>query len=54
VGLVAVIYVIIHISFGMFVLRPLAGEAFLEYYADLQLPAWMVPFQMMRGLYGLL
>lgn len=48
--LVAVIYVIVYISFGMFVFRPLAGEAFDEYYAGLQLPAWILPFQMVRGM----
>lgn len=48
--LIAVIYVFIYISFGMFVCMPLAGEAFQEYYADLQLPAWILPFQMVRGM----
>lgn len=48
--LIAVIYVVLYISFGMFVFRPLAGEAFEEYYADLQLPAWILPFQMIRGM----
>ncbi|MDI6811351.1 MAG: hypothetical protein QMD80_06740 [archaeon] len=48
--LIAVIYVFIYISFGMFVFMPLAGEAFQEYYADLQLPAWILPFQMVRGI----
>jgi hypothetical protein len=49
-GLIAVIYVVVYISFGIFIFRPLAGEAFQEYYADLQLPAWILPFQMLRGL----
>jgi hypothetical protein len=49
-SLVAVIYVAIYISFGMLVFRPLAGDAFQEFYAGLQLPAWIVPFQMVRGL----
>lgn len=48
--LIAVIYVFIYISFGMFVFMPLAGEAFQEYYADLQLPAWILLFQMVRGI----
>lgn len=48
--LIAVIYVVIYISFGAFVFRPLAGEAFQEYYADLQLPAWILPFQMVRAM----
>jgi hypothetical protein len=34
----------------MLVFRPLAGDAFQEFYAGLQLPAWIVPFQMVRGL----
>ena len=49
-GLLALIYVVIYISFGMFVFRPLAGEAFQEFYAGLQLPVWILPFQMLRGL----
>lgn len=48
--LVAVIYMIVYISFGMFVFKPLAGEAFQEYYANLELPAWILPFQMVRGM----
>jgi len=47
---IAVVYVIIYISFGMFVFRPLAGEAFQEYYADLQMPGWILPFQMVRAM----
>jgi len=48
--LIAVIYVVIYFSFGMFVFMPLAGEAFQEYYAGLQLPAWILPFQMARAM----
>lgn len=48
--LIAVIYVVIYFSFGMFVFVPLAGEAFQEYYAGLQLPAWILPFQMARAM----
>lgn len=48
--LIAVIYVIIYISFGMFVFRPLAGEAFQEYYTDLQLPGWIILLQMARAM----
>lgn len=48
--LIAVIYVVIYFSFGMFVFRPLAGEAFQEYYVGLQLPAWILLFQMMRAM----
>jgi hypothetical protein len=48
--LIAVIYVFIYISFGAFVAIPLAGEAFQEYYAGLQLPAWILPFQMVRAM----
>ena len=47
---IAVVYVFIYISFGMFVAVPLAGDAFQEYYADLQLPAWILPFQMVRAM----
>lgn len=48
--LIAVIYVAIYFSFGMFVFRPLAGEAFQEYYTGLQLPMWILPFQMVRAM----
>ncbi|MBO8129540.1 MAG: hypothetical protein H0Z39_10165 [Peptococcaceae bacterium] len=48
--LVGVIYFIIYTAFGMFVFIPLAGEAFQEYYTDLQMPAWMPLFQMARAL----
>lgn len=47
---IAVIYVVIYISFGAFVFTPLAGEAFQEYYGNLQMPGWILPFQMLRGL----
>lgn len=46
----AIVYVVIYISFGMFVFQPLAGEAFAEYYAGLQLPGWILPFQMVRAM----
>lgn len=36
---IAVLYMIIYILFGMLVFQPLAGEAFQEYYAGLELPA---------------
>jgi len=48
--LIGVIYVSIYISFGAFVAIPLAGEAFQDYYAGLQLPAWILPFQMVRAM----
>lgn len=47
---IAVLYMIIYILFGMLVFQPLAGEAFQEYYAGLELPAWILPFQVFRGL----
>jgi hypothetical protein len=34
----------------MFVAMPIGGEVFQEYYAGLQLPAWILPFQIVRGL----
>jgi len=49
-ALIAVIYVVIYISFGAFIFMPLAGEAAQEYYANLQLPAWILPFQMVRAM----
>jgi len=48
--LIAVIYVIIYIAFGALVAMPLAGEDFQEYYAGLQLPPWILPFQMVRAM----
>jgi len=43
-------YVIVYISFGMFVFMPLAGSSFQEYYGNLQLPQWILPFQWFKGL----
>ncbi len=43
-------YVIVYISFGMFVFMPLAGSSFQEYYGNLQLPWWILLFQWFRGL----
>jgi len=48
--LIAIIYMVIYFLFGIFVAMPLGGEAFQEYYGDLQLPAWIFPFQLLRGL----
>ena len=49
-GLVALIYAIIYILFGALLFKPLAGAAFDEYYAGLQMPAWIIPFQLIRGI----
>jgi len=46
---IAVIWVGVYFAFGAFVAVPLAGEVFQEYYAGLQLPAWMPLFQLVRG-----
>ena len=48
--LIAVIYMVIYFLFGYFVAIPLGGEVFQKYYGDLQLPAWIFPFQLLRGL----
>ncbi len=48
--LIAVIYVVIYFLFGLLVFMPLAGEAFQEYYGDLQLPVWIFPFQIVRAM----
>lgn len=48
--LIAVLYDIIYISFGMFVFIPLAGEAFQEYYQGLQMPNWIFLFQAGRAM----
>ena len=47
---VAVAYVLIYLSFGFFVAMPLGGMAFQQYYAGLQMPWWMIPFQMGRAM----
>lgn len=49
VVVLAVIYVFIYVLFGALVAKPLAGAAFDEYYANLQLPPWILPFQIVRG-----
>ncbi|MFB0515449.1 MAG: hypothetical protein ACETWG_02450 [Candidatus Neomarinimicrobiota bacterium] len=48
--LVAVVYVVIYVAFGALVFMPLAGAAYEEYYAGLQMPSWILPFQVLRGL----
>lgn len=48
-ALIAVLYVVIYFMFGMLV-PILAGDAFETYYAGLQLPVWIFPFQMVRAL----
>jgi hypothetical protein len=47
---IGAIYVFIYILFGMFVFRTLAGAAFDAYYTNLQMPAWILPFQFVRGI----
>ena len=49
-AVIAIVYVIIYLAFGALVFRPLVGEAFDQYYGDIQLPVWFVPFQLLRGL----
>ncbi len=49
-GLVAILYAVIYILFGALVFKPLAGAAFDEYYAGLQMPSWIIPFQLVRGI----
>lgn len=48
-GALALIYVVVYLLFGALVAKPLAGAAFDEYYANLQLPPWIIPFQLVRG-----
>ncbi|NJE25697.1 hypothetical protein E3E22_03480 [Thermococcus sp. MV5] len=48
--LIGIVYMLIYIAFGALVFKPLAGKAFDEYYANLQLPAWILPFQILRGI----
>ncbi len=49
-ALLAVIYILIYIGFGMFVFKPLAGDAFQQFYAGLVMPQWILPFQALRAL----
>jgi hypothetical protein len=48
-ALIAIIYVVIYLSFGAFVFMPLAGDAFQSYYGDLQGPGWILPLQVVRA-----
>lgn len=48
--LIAIAYVVIYYSFGLFVFMPLAGEAFQSYYGELQPPAWLPLLQVIRGI----
>lgn len=50
VGLIAIAYIAIYIIFGLTVFSPLAGDAFAQYYHDLQMPVWILPFQALRAL----
>lgn len=43
------VYVLVYLGFGSLVFRPLAGRAFEEYYAGLQLPSWILLLQIGRG-----
>ncbi len=47
---VAIAYYLIYMSFGMFVFIPLAGPAFQQFYAGLQMPWWMPLLQMGRAM----
>lgn len=47
---IAVIYVVIYVLCGMLVFTPLAGDAFQQIYAGMEMPAWILPFQAGRAL----
>ena len=49
-AIIAAAYLLIYIAFGQFVFVPLAGAAFEQYYAGLQMPPWILPFQAVRAL----
>jgi hypothetical protein len=49
-ALLAIIHILIYISFGQFVFMPLAGDAFEEFYAGLQMPQWILLLQAARAL----
>ena len=46
---VAFLYMVIYTAFGALVFKPLAGDHFQAYYGDLQIPDWLLPFQILRG-----
>lgn len=48
--LISIVYVGIYMFFGQFVFLPLAGEAFYQFYHDLKMPIWILPFQAIRGI----
>ena len=48
--LLAIIYILIYISFGQFVFIPLAGDAFEEFYVGLEMPQWILLLQAVRAL----
>jgi hypothetical protein len=47
--LVAFLYTLIYFTAGIIIFVPLAGDASAEFYPDLQLPGWIIPFQLLRG-----
>lgn len=49
-ALLAIIYVLLYLGFGMLVFQPLAGDAFQQYYVGLEMPSWILLFQALRGL----
>lgn len=49
-ALLSVGYVAVYFLFGALVFKPLAGAQFDAYYGSLQIPDWLVPFQVLRGL----
>jgi hypothetical protein len=49
-ALTGIVYVVVYFAFGALVAVPLAGDAFKQYYGDIQLPWWMPFFQFGRGI----
>ena len=47
---VGIVYMLVYLLFGAFVFKPLAGEAFNQYYGAMQMPVWILPFQILRGI----
>ena len=51
--LIGVVWAILFVLFGVLVFMPLAGRlapVALEEYTDLEMPAWILPFQVVRGM----
>ena len=49
-AVIGLVYIVVYLLAGALVFRTLAGPAFDEFYHDLQMPAWILPFQFARAM----